>query len=518
MSHVGFPWGRVARLALTLVVTMLGLFVVPLTNALAAHAQATAAVGCHPEWPVVAFHPSGQPVGLALSSARPVACATANGYAASESSLAVTPRGTVVYSPAETENSVARSLDGGASWSLAYPADEQYTSFWNTVDPYVIADRRTGRVFWAHATGPVRTEGSLPQGSGFYLAAASGFQVYTSTDDGRTFSTADYSSAPTGDWEKIFVGPPRPAGTGAPQPSGYPDIVYLCANSPAEVIGPGRLCYRSLDGGATFSIAGYVSPSPSEPHDTCPPLSANNAVVDSQGTIYLPFTCLDAAYVVTSTDEGATWSWTTLQGATPGSLLPESAGHLQLAIDYADNLYALWNRDDRLYLAISRDHAQSWSAPLAVSAPGVHQIEYPYLAAAGTGDVGIVYYASQDPSAQQLSAYVSVTQDALSANPLFYSAPINDPAQPIFRDYGLGDSPRVDFVGGDYDAAGTFWAGVVRQLGPPDQNNNIPTTGWVGRLAFPSQAASSSHPSTRHRRRRRHHARSRPRGTARFTG
>src|SRR5207249_2158420 len=135
----------------------------------------------------------------------------------------------------------------GASWSLAYPADAQKTSFWNTVDPDLISDRRTGRLFWSHATGPVRNESELPNGSGFYLAAASGFQVYTSTDDGRTFSTAEYSTAPTGDWEKVFAGPP-PAG--AAQPSGYPDVVYLCANSPFEVTGPGRLCYKSLDGGA----------------------------------------------------------------------------------------------------------------------------------------------------------------------------------------------------------------------------------------------------------------------------
>ncbi len=338
----------------------------PALSAGSATAEVSAGTGCQPGWPVVAYHPGGQPA--PPPSPRPVSCATATGYPASESTLTITPHGTLVYSPAETENTVARSVDGGASWSLAYPADEQYTSFWNTVDPYLITDPRTGRVFWAHATGPVRTEGSLPQGAGFYLAAASGFQVYTSTDEGRTFTTADYSTAPTGDWEKLFVGPARPAETGSPQPTGYPDVVYLCANSPAEVVGPGRLCYRSLDGGASFSVAGYVSPSPGEPHDTCPPLSANNAVVDSQGVIYLPFTCLGAAYVVISYDEGTSWVWTTLKDATPGSLLPDDAGRLQLAVDSADNLYALWSRNDQLYMAISRDHASRWSTPTVVSA------------------------------------------------------------------------------------------------------------------------------------------------------
>jgi hypothetical protein len=476
----------------------------------------TSGIGCHPAWPVVAYQPGGQLARVPPPS--PVPCAVATGYPASESSLAITPHGTLVYSPAETENTVARSTDGGLTWSLAYPADEQYTSFWNTVDPYVIADPRTGRVFWAHATGPVRTEGSLPQGAGFYLAAASGFQLYASSDEGRTFSTADYSTAPTGDWEKEFVGPPRPAETGSPQPPGYPDIVYLCANSPAEVVGPGRICYRSLDGGATFSVAGYVSPSPGEPHDTCPPLSANNAVVDSQGVIYLPFTCLGAAYVVISYDEGTSWVWTKMSGATPGSLLPDNAGRLQLAVDSADNLYALWSRNDQLYMAMSRDHARSWSAPAVVSGPGLHQLEFPFLTAAGPGQVGIAYYGSTSASANQLSAYVSVTRDALSPGSIFYNAPINDPAQPIFHDYSLGVSPRVDFIGGAFDPQGNFWVGAVRQFGAPDQNNHIATTGWVGHLEFASVTRAHPRPTRHHRRKRRRVPHRKRRGAARFTG
>lgn len=416
----------------------------------------------------------------------PIACATATGYASSESSLAVTDKGTLVYSPAETENSMARSSDGGASWSLTYPADEQHTAFWNTVDPWVIADRRTGWVFWTHATGPVRDEGGLPQGSGFYLAAAAGFQVYTSSDDARSWKTADYSNAPTGDWEKLFVGPPPPASSGAAQPSGYPDVIYLCANSPLEVAGPGRLCYKSLDGGSTFTIAGYNSPSAGQPQDTCPPLNFNNGVVDRSGTIYIPATCENADYIAISHDEGSSYTWVTVSNAPTGTLT--SGGYLQLAIDDGDNLYALWPANGLLYLAVSRDRAKSWGAPMMVAAPGVHNVQRPAFAAGAAGHVGITYYASTDPAAQRFSAYVTQTADALDPKPLLYSGPINDPAAPIFHDYGLtGGSPRLDFIGGAYDSPGTsFWAGVVKQLGPADPNNNnaIATTGYVGRLSF----------------------------------
>jgi hypothetical protein len=446
--------------------------------------------GCHSDWPVVAHHAGGRP---APAARLPIACATETGYATSETTLAVTPSGTLIFSPAETENSVARSLDAGASWSLAYPADEQYTSLWNTVDPRVIVDRRTGRVFWVHATGDLRTtpgvteNSPLPNAIQTIIAYAHGFQVYSSSDDGRDFATADYSHENMGDWESIFVGPAPPASSGAPRPHGYPGVVYVCANSPFEVSGPGRQCYRSLDGGATFSPAGFVFPSPSAPPDACPALAANGGVVDNEGTTYQPLSCAMGAYVAASADAGATYAWHLVKDAPPANGL---SGGLQLAIDDADNLYGMWTRNDRLYLDVSRDHAQSWSVPLDVTPPGLHTITRPAFAAGRSGHVGIAYYASRDPSAQALSAYITKTSDALGSQPLFISGALNDPAKPIYVDQGLrGTTPRADFIGGAYDADGTFWAGAVKQLGAPDANGYVATTGYVGRLASPRAPA-----------------------------
>ncbi|HEV7584781.1 MAG TPA: sialidase family protein [Solirubrobacteraceae bacterium] len=451
---------------------------------------AGAVAGCSRLLPVVAHRAGGTIVKLPKGARLPVACASETGYATSESSLTVTPRGVLVYSPAQSENSMARSLDAGATWNLTSPAVAQPTSFWNTVDPYVISDRRTGRVFWAHATGPVRNEGGLPEEAGFWLAAAYGFQVYSSSDDARSFTTADYQTAPTGDWEKVFVGPPPAPSTGAAQPVGYPDVVYLCANSPLEVSGPGRLCYKSLDGGTTFTPAGYTSPTASNPADVCPPLNFNTGVVDSQGTMYQPVNCEHSAYVVVSRDEGASETWIPQGDAPTGT--PISGTNLQLAVDQADNLYAIWTAGGVLYSAISRDHAQSWGAPTVVSAPGVQNVQRPAIAAGAAGHLAVTYYASKEPSAQLLSAFITQTADALDAQPLYYSGALNNPAAPIFHDAGLsGGSPRTDFVGGSYDPAGNvFWAGVVKQLGPPT-NRQTPTTGYVGTLRFSSSTPVS---------------------------
>jgi hypothetical protein len=452
--------------------------------------------GCDPSLPVVAHHTGGAIVQLPAGDALPVACAVQTGYPTSETTLAITGSGTLIFSPAQTENSMARSVDVGASWTLTKPKVEQPTGFWNTVDPDVITDWRTGRVFWSHATGPVRDETALPQvnplpqGAGFYLAAAQGFQVYSSRTDGRSWTTADYSTAPTGDWEKLAVGPPPAASTGAPRPSGYRDVVYLCANSPLEVSGPGRLCYRSLDGGRTFAIAGYASPSAGQPQDVCPALNFDPPVVDSSGTLYQPVTCQQSAYIVVSRDEGSTYSWVPVPGAPTGSV--DSGPYLQLAVDHADNLYGLWQKDGLIYLIVSRDHGRTWSDPMMVAAPGLKNVSLPSLSAGAAGHIAITYYASADPGAQLLSAYITETADALDPQPLFYSGALNDPSQPIFHDYGLPDAPRADFIGGAYDSAGSsFWAGAVRQLGPPDSNEDIPTTGYVGTLEVLGTTPSS---------------------------
>lgn len=443
-------------------------------------AFAQSSVGCHAGWPVLVYYSDGKPA----SARRPVPCGVSTGYASSESTVAVSDKGTIFYSPANSENSLGRSRDGGATWTLDYPPNEQYTSLWNTVDPQVVVDRRTGRLFWVHTTfttdlrppldAPMTPIGWLAPTA---IANAHGFQVYSSADDGASWNTADYQHEFTADWEKLFVGPPA---AGAPRPVGYPDVVYVCANAPLELSGPGRACYRSLDGGLTFSFASYVYPSVSAPLAICPALAANTGVVAADGTTYQPQSCSNGSYVVVSHDEGASYTWLPLTGAPAANSL---GSVVQLAIDTTGNLYALWLANGQLELAISRDGARSWSA-LPIAVPGVGNITLPALAAGPRGHVGVVYYATATPGAQQLSAYITETRNALAVRPLFYSAPINDPAHPIYENYGDGDTPRADFIGAAYDAHGTLWSGVVKQLGPPDAQSRVPTTGWVGHLVF----------------------------------
>jgi hypothetical protein len=466
------------------VLAVLALGLGALTALPASGARATGP-GCHPSWPVVAHDRTGRVLRV---KDKPVACAVTTGYATSESTIAVTGSGALVYSPANTENAVAVSHDQGATWHLAAPQKMQYTALWNTVDPYVTVDRRTGRIFWVHATGPTRTTpavvsdpvlpGVAGSALGTAIAGAYGFQAYSSSDDGKTWTTADYSTAPMTDWEKVFVGPP-PAG-GA-KPVGYPNVVYVCANSPWEVAGPGRLCYKSLDGGVSFSPAGYVFPSPGMP-DACLAVSANNGVGGRDGTLYHPVTCVNGAYVVVSHDEGLTYSWLPVPGV-PGSGTGVATGTtMQLAVDDADNLYVLSTVDDRFEVRVSRNHAKTWGAPLRVSAPGVHKVGLATLAAGARGEVGVGYYATPG-SGSTLNAYITQTWNALAPSPVLFSGVLNDPKVPIFVNGGLtGPSPRADYVGVAFDRRGTLWAGLVKQLGVGADGSQR-TTGYVGHLA-----------------------------------
>jgi hypothetical protein len=449
-----------------------------------AGAAGAAAPGCHAGWPVTAYRTTSTGARTVRSRTLPLACGIRTGYPTSETTLAVTNTGAILFSPANSENTMARSTDGGARWQLVGPSQMQYTNLWNTVDPQVVFDRRTGRAFWIHTTNSVDVRWPLPDQSPAswlvptIVAYAHGFQVYRSADSGRTWLTADYRTENTADWEKLFVGPPRPRRTGAPQPSGYPDVVYMCANAPEEVTGPGRACYRSLDGGQTFASLGYLTPSATGP-PYCPPLAANTGAVGPDGTVYIPQSCAGGTYLAVSHDEGASFSWEQVTGAPNDTGLGAVA---QLAIDRAGNLYVLWVGSDQLELASSRDGGQHWSAPLAVSPPGLHNFALPALAADARGHVGVAFYASPSASSKELNGYLVETTAALSPQPLFYAGAVNDPAHPIFNDYGQGTSPRADFIGAAYDRRGQLWGGLVEQLGPRDSSDRVTTTGYVARL------------------------------------
>jgi hypothetical protein len=232
-------------------------------------------------------------------------------------------------------------------------------------------------------------------------------------------------------------------------------------------------------------------------------------VVARDGTVYLPFTPCARPYVAVSHDEGETW-----QLVLVADTQTIGWGELGLGMDEQGNLYAAWTEfADRLpYLAISRDRGLHWSTPLMIAAPGVNEAFEPELVAGATGQVAVTYYGSKNapvpfpgctytvsfflPGYGFVSAtcpgyedetwntYVTETFNALAEEPLFWSATLNDPAQPTF----FGETPAAMRMDGGWgnlvNSAGAHGYDYYGMTMAPDN------TPWVGFF----QACPDGHP------------------------
>jgi hypothetical protein len=143
-------------------------------------------------------------------------------------------------------------------------------------------------------------------------------------------------------------------------------------------------------------------------------------------------------------------------------------------------VYVVYTAADRLpRLVISADGGTSWGEPLNVAAPGVKETNIATLRVGGPGKMAIGYVGSLDaPGGEQdrgstaclfqpcpdltawahatWHAWLTVTTNALDASPVFTSAVLNDPAEPIVRgNCGPGRCKSLaDFLDVAIDGAG----------------------------------------------------------------
>lgn len=442
--------------------------------------------GCVESRPAVAHHPGGK-----IVEAAPVRmpCSSETGHYTGETTIAVTKQGTVWFSAADWEWALVRSHDQGATWKRfavpgpqAYPGcgigssgftpcDTSQRGKYNTVaDAFLWADPYTSKIFWSKTYG--------------YAACSS---MNMSADDGKTWEAVTRFACPGGDYEKIGGGPP-PAG-GA-EPTGYPNVLYACVNgyAPTFVVGPSRVCYKSLDGGTSWLTTGApVTPSPLAPgclHFQEP------QVVAPDGTLYVPLGCaldLNRIMVAISENEGATWRYEQVPTADVG-MAPTLIGGVSIAVDRSGTLYVLWpGADEKAYLAVTNDKGETWNGPLMASAPGVTTgTPRAQIAAREPGHIAIAYYGHPDgKSDQTLNGYLTESFNASDRKPLFYSALLNDPNDPLYFPTNGGTLPRNDYLGVTIAPEGTPWTALVKLLSPkPDDEGFIQSTGFAGHLEF----------------------------------
>jgi hypothetical protein len=402
------------------------------------------------------------------------------GAPAFEPSIGVTSNGDIFFLALLPSNGLSnaqirRSTDDGRTWKTLPRGLSD--GGWPTEDPLIYVDPATDRLFDFELTLPCSA-------------------VFVSDDRGGTFSM--HLACNHADHQTLFAGPP-PAG-GA-KPNGYRNVVYYCAIDGGASVAAGiTACSRSLDGGTTWQRTlrpAYVSDGSRGGGSLGIPGFCYGATghgrVGPDGTVYLPRGFCDQPFLAISHDEGDTWEH--VQVSDLGMQTGSSAGvgleehEARVAIDPAGNVYYFWIAVNRLpYLAISRDGGRHFGKPMMVAPPGVNEAWGPAIDAGDTGRVAFSYLATTHSPGPPFctrttltsctdadgspgrpdSAYASVgwngyigeTVDALSADPTFYTAPVNDPRDPYTRGVcgSIQCEPTHEFHGISVRSDGTAWA------------------------------------------------------------
>jgi hypothetical protein len=439
------------------------------------------------------------------------------GYGAQEPHIQVAPDGDVVEQPARVPTgkpmqqqgglALGHAADRGAAWELLLPEGHTF----QTNDNSIYIDRVTGRLFLSIPTGyPTRTTDPLQLGQ---LLAPGEAEILTSTP------ASGYT-----DWTVVtmhgLVGIENPRFTSAPAPRGLRPpsagerVTYWCTNTnPAGASPPilGRLCYRSLDGGASWQQGALLFTVGVPQHPECGANGEKFAAIDGNypyagpdGRLWTMVQCGDTTFLARSDDEAATFPVLHRADGTPLTIpFTSTSGPREMRIDDAGNLYATERVGSSLLLRISRDGGLTWAAPLDLTAPAARGVTVGQwqMAVRGTGRLAVSYLATNAAGGQD--AYITSTSDVLAADPILFANAVNDPATPLVTATGPGD----DFIDVDLAPDGTPWAAfyadcsdavafcrdAVREPVPEGNVVAGPQATVIGRLVWPAGKKPRAH-------------------------
>ncbi len=414
--------------------------------------------------------------GVLMSGTPPEGISHQVGVQAAEPTLGVTADGTLFFQGCCNGNYLMRSDDDGRTWKNIAPVIGALDAQQMSLDPYMYIDRTTSRVFYTNLSPTLCT------------------QISFTDDRGETWTHG--AGCGNTDYQKIFAGPPVFS-----VPSGYPNVVYYCAingglGDPASTM---EMCGKSLDGGRTYVPTGtppFIDDPGQKNHYGLPAICGGGAgpgAVDADGVVYLPRGWCGQPRVAISRDEGTTWE--RVQVADLGVATWEDGYKEQTAaidVDSDGNLYFTWIARDRFpYVVISRDGGATWGTPIMVGPPGLKEANIPDIRVGAPGKIAVVYMGStnsphvpfsepQDcteetqkcvdvflgntPPADYTNTtwngYITVSPNVLDANPTFYTAPVNDPADPLVRGACGPQRCQVEYDFLDVQIApdGTAWA------------------------------------------------------------
>jgi hypothetical protein len=409
------------------------------------------------------------------------------GRAVESATIGVTRSGTVFFAPRDDNSSpppqntlqgpefVVRSQNLGKTWTAVNSGG---TTTGGLVPPWMSVDPVTSRV-WFLTT----------------LPGLEGARLSWSDDDGRHWRTnpavgcrGPGATMCLGEGsEKVLEGPtPR----GGAKPRGYPHVVYYCGNGGLDTVPTTLACYRSLNGGSTFSRTAGVPDPPARAGACGVDHVARPGVAGPDGDLYFPLDLCGDLGIAISRDEGATWHRRMIARTRIRDLYTTS-----VATDSAGDVYVAWLASTGTagpgvsgrglpFVIFSRNHGRTWSKPMMVGAPGVRQALHVAVTAADPGHVAISYLGSRSGAADAgFSGYLTESFDALARRPVFWSAVVNRPADPLYpgaHRETFGD--RLFFIADAFGPDGTPWAAFHCLDEPSCPSGRI---GVAARLAMP---------------------------------
>ena len=395
------------------------------------------------------------------------------GGRALEPTLGLDENGNIFYAAAGFNQfglagtTVLRSENGGENWKVASPRVLGQDTHPVSLDPYVYVDLigKNERLFTID------------------LTVACSYMSF-SDDDGETWTTNPIACGrPVNDHQTLFSGP---AAT-SPTPV-YPHILYYCWNDVAS-----SACSKSIDGGISFHPTGSPAFEGYEPGSQDPGFGTNglcgglhgHGAVAPNGTVFLPREYCGKPMLAISEDEGRTWNRVVVSDIRSISQPKEGAGHPSVAVDEKGNVYYVWiaagNRQP--FMSISKNNGKSWSKAIPIGPPGLTETNLPQIDARGLGKIAVVYYGSENSKFQKCTdecnagdytkttwnAYMTISANALDANPTFYTGVVNDPSDPLVRGTcGPGRCRQVfDFIDVEIGPDGVPYGAFVDSCMPP---------------------------------------------------
>jgi hypothetical protein len=413
-------------------------------------ANAAAPDSCTPRTASKYLATSFGSIALSPPAASPEPCITYTGYGSSEPNIQVDEDGTLYFEPAFQggDTGFLRSRDDGATWQFL-PTKREDGKPNSRLQPYSYRDPQTGRLFLSTSRVDARR-----------LNFELGF-TQTYSDDGGDTWTSSKIDLPAIDMLRYTAGKPITSRT-----SGYPNVMYAMAPTPIStpvgltaelaLTGPDQQqVIRSLDGGKTWTKAGQIPISP-----TANGCAASEWILlgsinsDADGNLYVTGRRCTQVGIAVSNDEGATWKFTSIPNTKmiPFTTILDPVGNPNYVlgeskIDSAGNIYVPYVDDaGKVRLTISRDRGAHWSNPIIISDPSVTKATFASLDVSSPGKIGIGYYGATTGAGA--SAYMAVSNNALSLLPTFVSQVVNDPAKPLYP-AGVFAGYIGMFTGGD---------------------------------------------------------------------